>query len=101
MDGPKARRETPNSTSIVTEGERRHRERPSDRRFAKLASRPYATLTESERTSLVVEHAAHNEAAGSSTGEQVVGTVLIAGLLGAALAVVTVDYILSHAWHVH
>lgn len=95
-----ARGEAPGLASTVTGVGNPHRDRASDKRFAKLASRPYAALSESDRAWLIVENAAHNEASGISTGGKVVGAVLIAGILGAALAVAAVGYALGHAWQI-
>lgn len=92
--------DTPQAASTVTEAGIRHLERPTDKRFAKLAAQPYGALNESERSWLVVENAVHNADAGTSTGERVVGGILIAGLLGAVLAVVTIGYVFSHAWQI-
>ena len=88
-----ARDKVPQSGTTITEVVSTHRKRSTDKRFALLASRPYASLTDSERAWLLVENAAHNADAGSSTTGQIVGAVLIAGIAGAALAILAIGYV--------
>jgi hypothetical protein len=65
-----------------------HRERPTDGRFAALASRPFASLTTSERSWLVLENAAQrterNQSSAAGTVVIVVIVAVLAAVAGAA-----------------
>lgn len=88
-----AEEELPSSvTSSVTASGHKHRTRPGDERFARLASRPFASLGDRELAWLVTESAAQHEsreAASAGRARSAVGVVLlmaVAGVIGTAWA---------------
>jgi hypothetical protein len=84
-------------TPPVRESEHPHFVRRSDARFAALASRPYAALADSERAWLVAENAAQLVERGApSAGGGVVGVILLAGVVGAAMAYWVISSAFSH-----
>jgi hypothetical protein len=81
------RRETEPDSRSVSSPTGTHVARANDGRFAALASRPYASLTSSERAWLVLENAAQRAERSGGNGGSVVGIILIAAALGALLSV--------------
>jgi hypothetical protein len=77
--------ETEPAGRSISEPEGTHRARPTDGRFAALASRPFASLTASERSWLVMENAAQRvERTQMSTGGTVALVVIVAALAAVA-----------------
>jgi hypothetical protein len=62
-----------------------HIARAGDARFAKLASKPYAEVTDGERTWLIVENAAQRSDRANPPGNTA-GVVVFSALLGATVA---------------
>ncbi|HTR96690.1 MAG TPA: hypothetical protein VMH61_02215 [Candidatus Acidoferrales bacterium] len=68
-----------------------HQARPTDRRFAELASRPYAELSERELSWLVLESA--NQRQGANGGATVaLGVIAVAALAGTIALWVTLSH---------
>lgn len=89
------------SSSSITEAWRPRRVRPTDERFAELASRSFTALTAGDRDWLVTESSAQRadrvaaDRAAAAAGSQVAGVLLVAVAAGALAAYLTV-YAIFH-----
>jgi hypothetical protein len=81
---------------IASEGPE-HAPRAGDARFAKLASKPYAELTDSERTWLIVENAAQRSDRADPPGHTGV-VVLVSAVLGATVALAILGVMLHNTF---
>ena len=88
--------QTPGS---ITSTWRTHPSRRTDTRFAALASRPYTGLSDSERAWLIGENAAQRaarEATLDAGASHVLGTVVLASILGAVAGYFIIAYGVTH-----
>ncbi len=69
-----------------------HEARSSDKRFAALASRPYAQLTDTEREWLVAENQMQRTRREEPDGSSAVGLLLLGGIAGAVVAVLLIAH---------
>jgi hypothetical protein len=86
----------PSPTSLSADARGEHRARSSDKRFAELASRPYATLTNQEFAWLVSESAAQRaDGDHMSTGGMVATTVVVSVIVAVVAAGIAVGAALN------
>lgn len=86
-------------THGITASGLEHMSRPSDGRFAKLASQPYAALSESERAWLVTENAAQRAARSGPGATGLMAFVALVLALGAVGALWGIGSALNHIGH--
>jgi hypothetical protein len=77
-----------------------HHARPTDARFAALASQAYAALPDTDRAWLVAENAAQRvDRESPDKSSAMVGIAILAAIAGAVAATVLIVNALNHSWY--